>query len=307
MLFTWPQLTTWLHPMVHMLPRPREEMEWRVISWLVLQRCIQCPVSDHNCYNIISTDHKIQCTQTWVQHITLNGLLPSWASWQFSSQFQYTCFTGKVLGFEKCHHSRRPWLPTERRLAAVFLLVVPVIQIPLKGICLNGPHKRPEPDPVERYLACSSNNSMSLACRGLGWDLHQNGGKKEYEIIDTGFNWLHWFLSQKLLFGDILCADLRFCCVGLHHCTAKLGNNFVFLCHFYFDIMLQWNLFYSGIYLPSYTYAWCKNAIILPSPRVGANKPSMVSLKRQKDRILLYFQTITWQYSPMRGLCPGGI
>lgn len=100
--------------------------------------------------NRISPDREIQCIWTWVKHTTWNGLPPSWASWRSYSLFQYTYSIGKVLGFENCRHSRRPWLPTERRLAAGFLPVVPVIQILLKGICLNVPRRRPEPDPAER-------------------------------------------------------------------------------------------------------------------------------------------------------------
>lgn len=122
-------------------------------------------------YNRIRSDRKTQCTQTWVQHTTLNGLPPSWDLWQSSSPFQYTYSIGKALGFESCHRLRRPWLPTERRLAGGFLPVVPVIQIRLKDICLGGPLRRPELDPVELY---------------------QNGGNKEYALIGTGCkNWLH--------------------------------------------------------------------------------------------------------------------
>jgi hypothetical protein len=45
--------------------------------------------------------------------------------------------TGRVLKSVTTRHSHRPWLPTERLLAAEFLLVALAIRTLSSGICLN--------------------------------------------------------------------------------------------------------------------------------------------------------------------------
>lgn len=82
----------------------------------------------------ISTND-IQCISIWAQNTNWNGHPHFWALWLSFSPFRSTFSTGKAPGSENCRPSRRPWLPTGRRLVAGCRLVVPATQTLSSDIC----------------------------------------------------------------------------------------------------------------------------------------------------------------------------